>query len=63
MIRRLFLAYHIYGMIRSLYQLYVRYILFCVIVCIMIASRQKTIYFSYFVSRFLFSLSTFLDFI
>ena len=63
MIRSLFLVYHIYGMIRSLYQLCVKCILFCVVVYVVIVSRQRAIYFSYFVPRFLFSLSTFLDFI
>ena len=63
MIRSLFLAYYIYGMICSLYQLFVRCILSCVVVFVVIISRQKTIYFSYFVPRFLFSLSTFIDFI
>ena len=37
-IRSLFLVYHIYGMIHSFYQLFVKYILFCVIVCVVIAS-------------------------
>ena len=65
MIRSLFLAYHIYGlMIRIASSVScVRYILFYVIVYIVIAGRWRTIYFSYFVSRFLFFLSTFLDFI
>ena len=50
-------------MIRSLYQLFAKYILFCIVVSIVIVSRQRTIYFFYFVPRFLFSFSTFLDFI
>ena len=63
MIYSLFLAYHIYGMICSFYQLCIRGILFYVFIYIMIASQQKTIYFFYFIPRFLFSLFIFLDFI
>ena len=62
-IRSLSLAYHIYGIIRNLYQLCVKCIWFCVILYIVIASRQRTIYFSYFIPRFLFSFFIFLDFI
>ena len=63
MIYSLFLVYHIYEMIRSFYQLYIRCVLFSIIVYVVIARRQKTIYFSYFVPRFLFSLFTFLNII
>ena len=65
MIHSLFLAYHIYGLIIRIASFVscIKYILFCVVVCVVIAGRWRTIYFSYFVPRFLFSLSTFLDFI
>ena len=41
MIYSLFLAYHIYGMIRRFYQLCVRFILLFVVIFLIIANWQK----------------------